>query len=265
MKGQALALARDVRDPAQRLNILREYLQACVLRSLHESEAFLSLSFVGGTALRFLFNLPRFSEDIDFSLSHVKKYEPVKWMTKVKRDLELAGFDIEVRWNDRKTVHSGWLRFGDLLKESGLAAMAQQKLSIKLEVDTRPPEGAVLQTTLVNRYMPFSLSHYDLPSLMAGKVHALVTRRYPKGRDWYDLVWYTAQRPPVGPNLGLLQNALDQTEGKGALAAERWRELARARLETTREGTLRDDVQRFLERPADAQLLTKENLLGLLR
>lgn len=260
-----MAVARDVGDPAQKLNVLREYLQACVLRSLHESEAFLRLAFVGGTALRFLFNLPRFSEDLDFSLHRGEGYEPVKWMTKVKRDLTLAGFDAELRWNDRKTVHTGWLKVGALLKESGLSDMAGQKLSIKLEVDTRPPEGAVSMTTLVNRHRVLSLRHYDLPSLMAGKVHALVTRKYPKGRDWYDLLWYEARRPPVEPNLVLLQNALDQTEGKGALQAGAWRGLARSRLEKLGDTTLREDARPFLEHPADAELLRKENLLNVLQ
>ena len=61
MKDEALALARAVADPAQKLNVLREYIQAVTLRSLHESEAFVQLAFVGGTALRFVHRLPRFS------------------------------------------------------------------------------------------------------------------------------------------------------------------------------------------------------------
>ena len=68
MKEQALALARSAADPGQSLNRMREYLQALVLRSLYESEAFRPLAFLGGTALRFLYDLPRFSEDLDFSL-----------------------------------------------------------------------------------------------------------------------------------------------------------------------------------------------------
>ena len=68
MIDQALALAREQEDPGLALNLLREYLQSLVLRSLHESEAFRALAFVGGTALRFLHGLPRFSQDLDFSL-----------------------------------------------------------------------------------------------------------------------------------------------------------------------------------------------------
>ena len=92
MKEQALTLVRGVTDPGQALNRLREYLQALVLRSFHESEAFRPLAFVGGTAHRFLYGLPRFSEDLDFSLVSADGYAGKKWMAKVKRDLTLAGF-----------------------------------------------------------------------------------------------------------------------------------------------------------------------------
>jgi len=76
MRDEALSLASAVADPAQRLNVLREYLQAFVLRSLHEAEAFTALAFVGGTALRFLEALPRFSEELDFSLTDERVYRP---------------------------------------------------------------------------------------------------------------------------------------------------------------------------------------------
>lgn len=264
MKEAALALTQEVADPAQRLNRLREYLQAFILRSLHESEAFLCLSFVGGTALRFLFDLPRFSEDIDFSLNESANYNPVKWLEKLKRDMGLAGFDVHVSWNDRKTVHVAWVRVGELLKNAGLSGMASQKLSIKLEVDTRPPPGAETRTILVNRHMLFAVRHYDLSSLMAGKIHALVTRKYPKGRDWYDLVWYRARRPPVEPNLLLLQNALDQTQGAGVIKSDAWISHVRSRLETLRVEALREDVAPFLERRQDERLLTMENFRSVL-
>lgn len=92
MKEQALEIVANIADPGEKLNRLREYLQAFALRSLHESEAFQCLSFVGGTALRFLYNLPRFSEDLDFSLEKAQNYVPEKWLSKLRRDLEFSGF-----------------------------------------------------------------------------------------------------------------------------------------------------------------------------
>lgn len=265
MKEQALTLVRDVPDPGQALNRMREYLQALVLRSFHESEAFRPLAFVGGTALRFLHGLPRYSEDLDFSLVSAAGYAGEKWMAKVKRDLTLAGFIPEVTWNDRKTVHMGWVRLSGILHEAGLSARAEEKLSIKVEIDTRPPEGATCERQVVTRYVTFLLQHYDLTSLLAGKLHAAITRKYAKGRDWYDLLWYLSQRPPVMPNIALLQNALDQTQGAGRHVARSWVELVRERLATLDLQAVRNEVSPFLERPQDASLLTRENLEGLLR
>jgi len=258
MKQQALEIAASVVDPGEKLNRLREYLQAFVLRSLHENEAFQCLSFVGGTALRFLYGLPRFSEDLDFSLEKAQNYAPERWLSKLRRDLEFSGFEPTITWNDRKIVHTGWVRVAGILRETGLAGIPEQKLSIRLEIDTRPPVGAVLESRVVNRYFLMAFRYHDLPSLMAGKVHALCTRRYSKGRDWYDLLWYRSQSPPVTPNLRLLQAALDQTEQAQSWPAEVWREAVWKRLETLDMNVLRNDVTPLLERLADREFLTKE-------
>lgn len=264
MKEEALALVRGVTEPGMALNRLREYLQAFLLRSFHDGEAFRHLAFVGGTALRFLHGLPRFSEDLDFSLVAGAEDSGAAWMGKVKRDLQLAGFQPEVTWNDRKLVHTGWVRVAGILYEAGLAAMPGQNLAIKVEIDTRPPAGARCERRIITRHLTFFLQHYDLPSLLAGKLHAVINRKYAKGRDWYDLVWYLSQRPPVAPNLLLLQNALDQTHGAGRTDALAWRSLVRDRLERSDIGAILADVGPFLERPQDAALLTRENLQGLL-
>jgi predicted nucleotidyltransferase component of viral defense system len=265
VKEEAFAIVAEQSDPAQKLNLLREYLQALTLRSLHESEAFVNLCFVGGTALRFIHALPRFSEDLDFSLHREEGYRPDVWMKKLKTDLTLAGFNTTVSWNDRTTVHKSWVRIAEVMQEAGLADMREHNLSIKLEIDTRPPAGASAERTIITRHRILALQHYDLSSLMAGKLHALITRGYPKGRDWYDVVWYRGHRPPLVPNLTLLQNALDQTQGKGAVTAGQWKEILAARLAPSTVRKLAEDVAPFLERPDDASLLTMENLRSVLR
>ncbi len=264
MKARALELARSVDDPVTRLNLLREYAQASVLRSLHEGQAFQALSFVGGTALRFLYDLQRFSEDLDFSVESAQAYDPASWRTGLETDLTRAGFDVSVTWNDRKTVHVGWVRIASLLEECGLSPLADQKLSVKVEIDTVPPDGAVTQNRVVNRHFLVAFRHHDLPSLMAGKVHALIVREYPKGRDWYDLLWYRSRSPRVEPNLQLLQAALDQTEGVGHHEAHRWPDLVRSKLAGHDVVRLREDVAPFLQHPSDAELLTTEHLTQIL-
>src|SRR5690606_29399586 len=223
MKQEALAISAAEGDPGRRLNLLREYAQAFALRSLHEAGAFENLSFVGGTALRFLFDLARFSEDLDFSLENPAGSDLEEWMGKVERDLRFAGFDPSLSIKKDKVVQTVWLRMGGILKEAGLAALPAQKLSIKLEIDTRPPAGAKTETRIVNRFFLMGIRHHDLPCLMAGKIRALLTRGYPKGRDWYDLLWYRTRNPPVEPNLPFLNASLEQgTEGEG-IKASNWK------------------------------------------
>ncbi len=257
MKEDAIGYALRSEDPIDRTNILREYIQACALRSLHESRAFENLSFVGGTALRFLHDLPRYSEDLDFSLESPEGYEPLPWMTKIKRDLMRLGFEAELSWNDRKTVQVAWIKIPGLLKEAGIVDRAEQKLSVKLEIDTKPPSGAIMERRLVNRRLVFALRYHDLPSLMAGKIHALLTRPYDKGRDWFDLLWYRTRRPPVEPNDRLLESALGQT---GMSLKKNWRDDVERRLDDLDFKALRADVEAFLERREDAAFLTKENI-----
>ncbi len=264
MKDEALALVAETTNPVQKLNILREFVQALTLRSLHESEAFTSLVFVGGTALRFVYSLPRFSEDLDFSLYETAGYQPEVWMKKIKRDLSLSGFDVRLSWNDRTVVHKAWIKLAGILHEARLAGVPQQNLSIKIEIDTHPPDGHVAQRSIVTRHRLLAIQHDDLSTLMAGKLHALLTRKYAKGRDWYDLVWYRGKRPPVEPNLRFLQNALNQTQGEEAWNATHWKQLLQRRLETLDGQKLIDDVQPFLERPLEADLLRTETILSLL-
>lgn len=148
MKDLAVAIASRHEDPMMRLNVLREYVQAFVLRSLHESEAANSIAFVGGTALRFLEDLPRYSEDLDYSLLSREHYRPLRWFDKIKRDLTAAGFEATVTWNDRRTVQTGWIRIASILKEVGLTEHGDQNLSVKVEIDTNPPDGGVVRRSI---------------------------------------------------------------------------------------------------------------------
>ena len=260
MRDEAIQLVQGETDPARAMNALREFLQALTLRSLHESEAFRSLAFVGGTALRFAYGLRRFSEDLDFSLETSAGYEPERWMAKLKRDMALAGLEPSIRWNAGTTVHKAWIKWEGILYEAGLSPHPSQKLSVKLEIDTRPPAGAVCERQIITRHRLLALQLYDLPSLMAGKSHAIITRGYPKGRDWYDLLWYLGHRPAVEPNLVQLQNALDQTQGEGAFDAREWKSLFLERLRQCSADKLAADVSPFLENAEEAAMLTDENL-----
>lgn len=264
MRDEAIQLVAGETNPVKAMDTLREYMQALTLRSLHESEAFTNLAFVGGTALRFAHGLQRFSEDLDFSLEAPDGYEPKRWMKKLKRDMAFGGLDVKVNWTDHSTVHKAWIKWPGILHAIGLSALPSQNLSIKLEIDTRPPAGAQCERQVVTRHRLLALQVYDLPSLLAGKVHALITRGYPKGRDWYDLLWYRGQRPPAEPNAAQLQNALDQTQGKDVCDASNWKALILERLQRTDTDQLVAEVEPFLENAAEAAMLTTANLKAAL-
>ena len=134
-----------------------------------------------------------------------------------------------------------------------------------LEVDTNPPPHAVSETSLVRRHVLLNLLHYDKPSLLAGKLHALIHRSHVKGRDMYDLIWYLSDPAWPQPNL-LLRASLAQTGME--LTSEQvanWRKLLAERIATMEWNRVVADVQPFLERSEEITLLTREYVLRLLQ
>ena len=265
MKDYLLQIAETKSTPSEKLNSMREYLQAYILRLLQEKGYFRCLAFLGGTALRFLYNLPRFSEDIDFSLHKRERYDFPKLLRQIEDELELATYKISISYNDHKNVHSAFFRFPELMYQAGISPHLEQKLSIRLEIDTNPPEGAVTQTHLVNRHFPLVFLHYDLPSLLAGKVNAILSRPFEKGRDYYDLIWYLSRWPEIKPNFHLLNAGLAQVGWKGPIVDKRnWRQILKKYVKKVDWPVLMEDVHPFLENPKDLESITKENFLGLL-
>jgi len=247
-------------------NVAREYLQARILGALQRAGALVPLAFHGGTALRFLYATPRYSEDLDFALERApEQYDFRAYLRTIQTAFQAEGYDVEVKVNDRKIVHSAWVRFGGLLYELGLSPHRDKTLAVRLEVDTCPPAGAGLSTTVVRRHVILQLHHHDRPSLLAGKLHASLQRPYLKGRDLYDLLWYLSDPDWPAPNLTLLNNALQQTGWPGApLTEATWREAVRERLQTADWTQAVSDVRPFLESSAEAALLMPENLARVL-
>ncbi len=139
-------LAQQVRggDPVAARHIVREILQAKALACLQRTGAMIPLAFHGGTSLRFLYSIDRFSEDLHFALERPDRgYDFRVYLRAVRADFEREGYNVTVKANDRKVVHSAFLRFRGLLHELGLSPHRTETLAIKVEVDTRPPAGAV--------------------------------------------------------------------------------------------------------------------------
>jgi len=266
MKEYLAYLVRASPTPAQARNTVREYLQARILSSLQRAGAMIPLAFHGGTALRFLYASARYSEDLDFALEQAKsQYDFRAYLRDIRAELTAEDYAVELRVNDQKTVHSAFVRFPGLLYELGLSPHRDEIFSVKIEVDTNPPAGAVLTTTIVRRHVVLQLQHHDRASLLAGKLHAILQRPYVKGRDLYDLLWYLSDPGWPAPNLTLLNNALQQTAWMGGILIEdNWRQAVRNRLQTVTWDQAVSDVRPFLETGANPDLLTQENMLRLL-
>ena len=267
MKEYLATLIRPVQNPNEARNLTREYLQALILQSLQRAGAMTALAFHGGTALRFLFSLPRFSEDVDFALEgRPTAYNFRAYLQSIRKDLEAQGYTVTLKVNDGKTVQSAFVRFPNLLFELSLSPHRDEVLAVRLEVDTNPPAGAKLVTSLVRRHVLLNVQHHDQSSLLAGKLHAILQRPYFKGRDLYDLMWYLSDKEWPAPNLDLLNNALKQTSWSGkTLSLQNWRDVVRTKIESTPWEQAVDDVRPFLASPDDLELLTRENLLNLLK
>lgn len=248
-------------------NRIREVLQAQLLASLQRSGAMIPLAFQGGTALRFLYSIRRYSEDLDFALERPDRgYDLQTYLRAILSDLKQEGYDAEVRANDQRTVQGAFVRFPGLLHDLGLSPHANEVFAIKIEVDTRPPAGARLGTTLVRRHLTLHLQHHDPASLLAGKLHAILQRSFTKGRDLYDLIWYLSDPRWPAPNLELLNNALRQSGWKeGELTGESWRGAVLKRIQGVDWDRAAADVAPFLEMPAEIGLMTEAVVTGVLR
>jgi predicted nucleotidyltransferase component of viral defense system len=221
------------------------------------------LAFIGGTALRFLYGLRRFSEDLDFSRINKQGYNYDTLLKHITYDLEKFGFSLDVKKQLGPPVQSAMLRFKDVLFQLGLSNLKSEKLSIKLEVDVNSLKGWNSITHLVSKHFVFTVTSFDIPSLYALKLHACFYRKYTKGRDFYDLLWYLGQKEI--PNFKLLNNAISQTEGKKSnVTSENFKVFLKEKLAKVDFDKARKDVARFIEDKNELKLIDKDTILRLL-
>jgi predicted nucleotidyltransferase component of viral defense system len=194
------------------VNALREILQELALLGLWRSKFFEHAAFYGGTALRILYGLNRYSEDLDFSLLRPDRtFSLGAYGSALQREIRAFGFNVVFEPRQKKQesqIESAFLKTNtckeliiiDAAEEALRDLHPAKNLKIKLEVDTDPPGGFETEMKHVLRPMPFSVRTCCLPDLFAGKLHAVLCRKWQarvKGRDWYDLVWYLGHYPEV--------------------------------------------------------------------
>lgn len=202
----------DCRSREDYVSALREILQNLALLGLWRSKFFEHAAFYGGTALRVLHGLDRYSEDLDFSLL---KPDPSFSLGAYGESLqrEISGFGFRVSFTQKRreqanAIESAFSKantYSQLIEVDAPEELLRdlhpgRNLKIKLEVDTDPPAGFETESLYVLLPIPFAVRVYSLPDLLAGKLHAVLHRKWKthvKGRDWYDLVWYAGRYPEV--------------------------------------------------------------------
>jgi len=184
--------------------ILREYLQCKILQAIFESYHASKLAFLGGTALRIIYGNNRFSEDIDldnFGLSWIEFEDLIK---KVKRFMELEGFEVEIR-NVAKDAYRCYLKIPTLLYEQGLSPLQGEKILVQIDT-TAQSYVYEPETILLNKFDVFTeIRVTPLDILLSQKIYTAINRKRPKGRDFYDITFLSSL---TKPNMGFLNQKL---------------------------------------------------------
>ena len=236
-------------------NALEELMQHYVLASLWRAKFFAHAAFHGGTCLRILYGMNRFSEDLDFVLKEpATTFQWRPYLERIQEDCLAEGIRFEVQGREKletavKKVFLKTDSIGQILNlRLPYARHSSRRIRIKLEVDTKPPAGASFESRFITFPVTAAMTSMDLRSGFGSKSHALLCREYTKGRDWYDFLWYASRK--VAPNLDLLANALDQ-QGPWAglrpkVTADWFLGAMRKRIETIDWIVARTDVERFV-------------------
>jgi len=268
---------------------LREILQEIVLYALSDAGFFNHAVFYGGTALRILYGLPRFSEDLDFSLLKPDpSFDLSKYEKAVVDTLKTYGFEaqIETKVKNHNAVQSAFIK-GNTIKHL-LAINAPEDivnsfnagklLKIKFEVDTEPPLNFEEEQKLHLTPAPFMVRSMKPSSLFAGKLHAVLCRGWqnrPKGRDWYDMVWYVQN----GYAVDLVHLATRLTQSCKALAdtevelpadivlytPELIASLLQKRVDTLDINLAKQDVRRFIYDEKELNIWSQDFFSSLIK
>jgi len=240
-------------------NALKEIIQEIALLGLWRSKFYEKAVFYGGSALRILHKLERFSEDLDFSLIQPEKeFDIRKYLGAVKSELELWGFEVSTEEKNRKrksTIDSAFVKANTLIHllkiDSNLKTHKSAVMKIKLEIDQDPAIGFTSDLKYHLHPIPFTIKTMTLPSLFAGKMHALLCRTIRtniKGRDWYDLIWFVKKNIPC--DLYYLKNKMIQTghiNSSEVLTKDKLVELISKKIKEIDFGLAKSDVEPFLK------------------
>ncbi len=239
---------------------LRQIMQEIALAGLQRSGFFEKAAFYGGTALRIFYEIDRFSEDLDFSLLEVNpdfSLEP--YLDGIVNEFKALGMEITVKEKNKtnkSNIDSAFLKSETVWKELVLEGVIPQAglgmrphIKIKLEVDTKPPLGFETEEKLLLKPFSFYVKCFVLSDLFAGKVHALLFRKWKqrvKGRDWYDMEWYIKNGVPLNLDHFLIRAKDSGDWNKESISKKEFMQLLENMIENISYKNVHDDVVRFI-------------------
>jgi hypothetical protein len=245
---------------------LREIMQEIALAGLQRAGFFEKAAFYGGTALRIFYGLNRYSEDLDFSLLKLDDdFKLDKYLEAILVEFEALGMQVSVKEKiktNQNNIESAFLKSETIWKELVLEGIVPQSginqsatIKIKLEVDTQPPLGFETEERLLLKPFSFYVKCFTLPNLFAGKMHALLFRKWKnnvKGRDWYDMEWYIKQGTVLNLNHFLIRAQNSGDWQNQTITEPEFRALLNAKIETVDIARVKADIIRFIP---DARVL----------
>jgi Nucleotidyl transferase AbiEii toxin, Type IV TA system len=269
----------DIRTADEGIRALREIIQECALLGLWRAKFFEHSAFYGGTALRILYGIDRFSEDLVFTLLRPQpRFSLAPFLNALEKELLALGFDVTLDLRSKvvtTTVESAFLKANTLSHPLRIGIPAgvadsipeNQTIRIKLEVDRDPPSGFETESRYLLLPVPFAVRSCTLPALFAGKMHALLFRRWKnrvKGRDWYDFVWFAGYHPRL--DLRHLEQRMRQTghwNERGPLAADAFYALLQHAIDRLDVRQAQEEVRPFLKDPTSVDIWSREFFTSL--
>jgi predicted nucleotidyltransferase component of viral defense system len=252
----------NAKDALEEQQAIKEILQEVALYALWRGGFFEIAAFQGGTSLRILHKLPRFSEDLDFILQQPDSaFDWGRYLKPLLTGLTEFGLQSEVLDKSKmdRNIREVLLKNDSIANQLNLRfnrSRGSPTLKIKLEIDINPPAGSTFDYTYLDFPLDFEVCHQDLSSNFALKIHALLCPPYLKGRDWYDFNWYIKQS--VQPNWAHLRAALNQIgpwKGQQQAIDIRWLvDKLKEKIATIDWKAAAADVERFLG-PAERESL----------
>jgi len=261
---------------------LREIMQEITLAALSRTDFFEKAAFYGGTALRIFYGLDRYSEDLDFSLIKADpNFSLEPYFTAIRDEFKSLGLTVSIKEkvkSKQTSIDSAFLKaetiwqeivLKDIIKETGVRS--NKTLKIKIEVDRQPPLHFQTEEKLLIRPFSFYVRCFDKSSLFAGKMHALLFRKWKnrvKGRDWYDLEWYIKKGIPLDVNhfLARAKDTKDWSEYR--ISKEQIIELLDKKIDSVSFSSIKEDIVRFIKNDEVLDIWSPQyfkNLIGKMK